>query len=310
MNNFKAIFISLFLLFVLDSANGQSLTTALQSQYLIPTISGTGITKELQNNRISQIKATKNLVALWDFKEPEGQARKAFGQGEFALKEQNGTLPRISEGPLSGYSTQFGNKAFLSLPHSEVGKLNIYGKKQGVTVVAWVKWTGEQTGFVGGMWNEYQDGGKRQYGLFVSLPHYNGKNQVCGHISQTGKPTPPFPYSIDYSASKQDVPANQWVCVAFTYDGKDIKSYLNGVFEKREPELINNTKGFEGYPNGLVQSKNPYHFPYGMGNNSSDFTVGAVLLKSGMGNFFKGQIGGLAVFDRALSEKELRKISN
>lgn len=263
----------------------------------------------VRNDKLKLLKATKNLVALWDFKEPEGQAREAIGQGVFNLKEQNETLPRISEGPLSGYSTQFGNKAFLSLPNSEVDKLNIYGKDQGVTVIAWVKWTGEQTGFVGGMWNEYENGGKRQYGLFVSLPHYNGKNQVCGHISQIGKPTPPFPYSIDYSASKQEVSANQWVCIAFTYDGQYIKSYLNGVFEKREPELINNTKGFEGYPDGLVQSKNPYHFPDGMGNNGSDFTVGAVLLKSGMGNYFKGQIGGLAVFDRALSEKELKQLA-
>lgn len=262
-----------------------------------------------KNAKINQIKTTKNLVALWDFKEPEGQSRKAIGEGVFALAEQNGTLPRISEGPLSGYSAQFGNKAFLSLSNSAVGKLNIYGKNQGVSVMAWIKWTGEQTGFVGGMWNEYQDGGKRQYGLFVSLPHYNGKNQVCGHISQTGKPTPPFPYSIDYSASKQEVRANEWVCVAFTFDGKDIKSYVNGIFEMREPELINNTKGFEGYPNGLIQSKNPYHFPNSMGNNGSDFTVGAVLLKSGMGNFFKGQIGGLAVFDRALTEKELIKLA-
>ncbi len=259
--------------------------------------------------KIEKLKTIKNLVALWDFKEPEGQARKAVGQCEFALIEQNGTLPRISEGPLSGFSTQFGNKAYLSLPNSEVEKLNINGKNQGVTVMAWIKWTGEQTGFVGGMWNEYQDGGKRQYGLFVSLPHYNGKNQVCGHISQTGKPTPPFPYSIDYSASKQEVPANQWVCVAFTYDGKNIKSYFNGVFEKRDLQLINNTKGFEGYSEGLIQSKNPYHFPYGLGNNGSDFTVGAVLLKSGMGNFFKGQIGGLAVFDRALSARELRRLA-
>jgi hypothetical protein len=43
-----------------------------------------------------------------------------------------------------------------------------------------------------------------------------------------------------------------------------------------------------------------------MGNNGSDFTVGAVLLKRGMGNFFKGQIGGLAVFNRALDEDELQ----
>jgi len=98
--------------------------------------------------KIDKLISTKNLIALWDFKEAEGQERKAIGKGEFALKEQNGTLPRISEGPLSGYSIQFGNKAYLSLPNSEVGKLNINGKNQGVTVIAWVKWTGEQTGFI------------------------------------------------------------------------------------------------------------------------------------------------------------------
>jgi Concanavalin A-like lectin/glucanases superfamily len=257
---------------------------------------------------MTKLLTTKGLVALWDFKEPAGQARIASWKGSFSLVEQNGQLPRVNEGPLSGYSSLFGNKAFLSLPNAETGKLNIHGQNQGLTVIAWVKWEGEG-GFVGGMWNEYQDGGKRQYGLFVSLPHYNGKNQVCGHISKTGKPTPPFPYSIDYSASKQQVPVNEWVCIGMSYDGKHIKSYLNGIFEKREPELINHTKGFEGYPDGLTHSKNPYFFPDGMGNNGSDFTVGAVLLKAGMGNFFKGLIGGLAVFDRALTNDEMKEVA-
>jgi hypothetical protein len=175
--------------------------------------------------------------------------------------------------------------------------------------MAWVKWTGEQTGFIAGMWNEYKDGGRRQYGLFVSLPHYNGKNQVCGHISKTGKPTSPFPYSIDYSASPQIVEREQWQCIAFTYNGQWIKSYLNGEFESRELELIDNTIGFEGYPDGLIQSKNPYYYPHGIGNNGSDFTVGAVLLKAGMGNFFKGLIGGLAVFGHALTNEEIKSLS-
>lgn len=256
-------------------------------------------------NLIHEVKAIKGMVALWDFREKPGRIRNAIGLGKFPLKEGKGKIDRINEGPLSGYSVQLDGTTYLSLDNTSTGALNIFGEKQGVTVVAWVKWTGEQTGFIGGMWNEYKDGGKRQYGLFVSLPHYNGKNQVCGHISKTGRPTPPFPYSIDYSASKQEVPANQWVCVAFTYDGKEIKSFVNGLFEAREPELINNTIGFDGYPNGLTQSKNPYYFPYGMGNNGSDFTVGAVLLKKGMGNFFKGQVGGLAVFSRALTDEEL-----
>lgn len=269
-----------------------------------------GQKSEQKSNKplIIKIKQTTGLVALWDFSEKEGRDRKAIGLGKFPLKEQNGTLPRVNEGPLSGYSARFGNKAFLSLENSKTEELNIYSEGQGVTVIAWVKWEGN-TGFVGGMWNEYEDGGKRQYGLFVSLPHYNGRDQVCGHISKTGKPTPPFPYSIDYSASRQTVAKSEWQCVAFTYDGKYIKSYLNGEFQPRDHELINNTKGFDGYPDGLTQSKNPFYFPDGMGNNGSDFTVGAVLLKSGMGNFFNGLIGGLAVFNRALTEEEISNLS-
>lgn len=262
-----------------------------------------------ESKKTTKILSTRGLVAVWDFSEEPGQSRKSLDKNAYALKEMNGSIARISDGPLSGYSAEFNGNGYLSLAHEETGSLNIFGKNQAITVVAWIKWTGEQTGFIGGMWNEYQDGGKRQYGLFVSLPHYNGKNQVCGHISQTGKPTPPFPYSIDYSASAQEVYPNQWACIAFTYDGKYIRSFLNGIFQKREPELIQNTKGFEGYPNGLVQSKNPYYFPYYIGNNGSDFTVGAVLLKRGMGNFFKGQIGGLAVFNRALKESELKRLA-
>lgn len=255
---------------------------------------------------IAKVKSIPGLVALWDFKEPAGEVRSSLTDQLFSLTEINGIVPRVPDGPLSGFSSQFGEGPFLSLANAQTGKLNINGKGRGVTAVAWIKWTGEQTGFVGGMWNEYQDGGKRQYGLFVSLPYYNGENEVCGHISFTGKPTPPFPYSIDYSASAQEVPAGEWVCVAFTYNGTYIRSYLNGVFQGREPELINNTKGFDGYPEGLKQSKNPYYFPDGIGNNGSDFTVGAVLLKQGMGNYFNGLIGGLAIFDRALSEDELK----
>ena len=261
-----------------------------------------------QSSKLSKkLLKTENLVALWDFHESEGQVRASL-KGDFELAEMHGSVPRILEGPLSGFSAQFGSGAYLSLANEKTGALNIFGPKQGVTVMAWVKWTGEQTGFVGGMWNEYQDGGKRQYGLFVSLPHFNGKNQVCGHISWNGKPTPPFPYSSDYSASAQEVPANTWVYIAFTYDGTYIRSYMNGKFIAREKELILNTTGFEGYPNGLIQSKNPYYYPLGMGNNGSDFTVGAVLLKRGMGNFFKGQIAGLAVFNRALKESEIGRL--
>lgn len=266
------------------------------------------IKTESNPDLVEFIKSREGFIALWDFKELPGEDRKAIGQGTFPLKEGNGMIERAGEGPVSGYSIKLDGDNYLTLSNELTADLNIYGKDQEITVVAYVKWTAEQIGFVGGMWNEYQDGGRRQYGLFVSLPYYNGADQVCGHISMTGKPTPPFPYSIDYSASRQKVPANEWCCVGFTYDGEYIKSFFNGVFEEREAELIDHTKGFEGCEQGLIQSKNPYYFPDGMGNKGSDFTVGAVLLKKGMGNFFKGNIGGLAVFDKVLSHEEMKKL--
>lgn len=281
------------------------LVTFLASQALFGQEIHTSPDKAL----ITRITSTNGFIALWKFDEKPGKERKAIGINNYYLKEGSGKIKRVNEGPVSGFSICLYGKNYLYLPNSQCRELNIFGEKCELTVIAWIKWSGEQTGFIGGMWNEYQDGGKRQYGLFISLPYYNGKDQVCGHISKTGKPTPPFPYSIDYSASRQTVPVNEWCCVAFTYDGQYIKSFLNGDFEARDPELIDNTAGFDGYPDGLIQSKNPYFFPSGIGNNGSDFTVGAVLLKSGMGNYFNGLIGGLAVFNRALSDAEIRALA-
>lgn len=258
--------------------------------------------------QVSEMVRHANLVAFWDFDERSDSGWMSTGGKESFCLKSIGNIPHVNEGPLSGSAIELdGRSAYLTLPHSLSGGLNVQTNQ--VTVIAWVKWEGG-IGFVAGKWNEYDSGGRRQYGLFVSLPHYNGGDQVCGHISKMGGPTDPFPYSIDYSASKRRVPKGGWACVAFTYDGMYIKSYLNGVFEAREPEWIEHTAGFlKDKPQGIIQQKNPYFYPYGIGNNRSDFTVGAVELKSGMGNFFKGQVGGIAVFDVALSEEEMARLA-
>ncbi|MBE6413721.1 MAG: LamG domain-containing protein [Verrucomicrobiaceae bacterium] len=248
---------------------------------------------------------TKNLVAYWDFDGDTPFTSKG-GIQQHTLSPV-GNISLRDDGIVSGKSLYLDGKSYLFIPYKKTGTLNV--KTNQVTVLAWVKKdNNSKIGFVAGMWNEYQDGGKRQYGLFVSLPYYNGADQVCGHISKLGGPTPPFPYSIDYSASAQKVPFEEWALVGFTYDGTYIRSYMNGDFKARESELISHTKGFKGYPNGLVQSKNPYYYPDGIGDNGSDFTVGAVQLKKGMGNFFKGYINSIAVFDRALSDVEMKQI--
>lgn len=252
------------------------------------------------------LESVPNLIAYWDFAGDDYLTSQ--GVERATLRNSGSAMPElIDDASVGGRALRFDGDDYLYIPYAETGALNV--RSGSVTVVAWVRWTAEQTGFVAGMWNEYEDGGKRQYGLFVSLPHYNGANQVCGHISRTGKPTPPFPFSIDYSASRQRVPKDEWCVVAFTYDGEYIRSYLNGRFEEREEELINHTKGFEGYPDGLRQVKNPYYFPDGIGDNGSDFTVGAVFVANRIGNYFKGDIGAIAIYDRALTAEEVEYVS-
>lgn len=85
------------------------------------------------------------------------------------------------------------------------------------------------------------------------------------------------------------VPYQEWTYVAFTYDGNFAKVYIDGKLDAR-------------------LALNPFPYFHGLfdgGENGSDFTVGAVHRSGEMGNFFAGSLGGLAVFQDALSEEEL-----
>jgi hypothetical protein len=46
------------------------------------------------------------------------------------------------------------------------------------------------------------------------------------------------------------------------------------------------------------------------GPDGSDFTVGGVSRSGEMGNWFQGQIGGLAVYSRALSASEMHHLAS
>lgn len=274
----------------------------IANKVLIPLAVILGVA--LQACNITGETAGDALVGHWDFTRVSPSVLKSLKGGhELSACPGKNAADMLKSGCL-----YLDGKSYLYIPYKDTGTLNVHNNK--VSVLAWVKKdSGSKIGFVAGMWNEYEDGGKRQYGLFVSLPAYNGADQVCGHISKNGGPTPPFKYSIDYSASAQKVPFDRWTFIAFTYDGKYIRSYVNGEFKARAPELINYTKCTK-YPNGLVHSKNPYYFPDGIGDNGSDFTVGAVRLKKGMGNFFKGSISEIRVYDCALTDDQIRDLYN
>jgi hypothetical protein len=160
-------------------------------------------------------------------------------------------------------------------------------------VIAWIKRAKCATvhcEFIAGMWNETRK--QRQYGLFLNIGLHGNRNQVCGHVSNVGGPTQGCKYCEDLSINATPVPYGVWQSAGFTYDGKEARSYLNGVFEPRE-------------------KWNPYHYPGGLfdgDSDGSDFTVGAVDRSGEMGNWFAGVLGGLAIYRRALSTEEMTRL--
>ena len=252
---------------------------------------------------VSALPAIANLIACWDFAEPAGQAREArHGLGRFPLGEAAGAIPRAVGGPLSGYAAVFdGQQHYLTLPAALRGRLNCAGPGAQVTVVAWLRRERFQHAFIAGIWQEDDHDPRRQYGLFVHLPLYGGRDNVCGHVSRFGGASPGLPYSRDYAANLTPVPLGQWVMASFTYDGCEVRAYLNEQFEPR-PSY---TEPGPPQGQGLSYAKNPYAWPHGLGDHQGDFTVGAVRLTRGMANHFAGHLGGLAVFDRALVASEI-----
>lgn len=232
-----------------------------------------------------------NLISLWDF--ADQNAFVSRGLRQYELHHGRPRIKVVNNGCLSSHSIQLDEGQYLFIPRERCPDLNIHGRDAQVTVLAWVKRqpkSYDQCEAIAGMWNETEK--NRQYCLFLNLQIKESNDQVCGHISGVGGPTHGQRWCMDASIGSTPVSFNQWTFAAMTYDGAMIKSYINGKLDKRP---------------GL----NPYAYAEGIfdgGRQGSDFTVGAVHRSGEMGNFFVGQLGGLAVFNRALQEKEIADV--
>lgn len=245
---------------------------------------------------------TPNLLAFWDFKEDAGQARASKGRdGVYALQEMKGPVARVEDGVFGPYSARIKRGQWFMVPRKDVGTLDIHGKDAQVTVVAWVK-RGNKSSWqaIAGVWDETRK--KRQYCLFLNAPRgtkademkrYPLANRIHGHVSAVGGPTPGEQFCITYSSGATEVPLNEWQCLAMSYDGRASRVFVNGKLDS-------------------LEQYNPFPYPDGLfdgGADGADFTVGAVHRGGEWGNFFDGRIGGLAIFNRALSEDELTKLA-
>ncbi|MFJ4657432.1 hypothetical protein ACIP5Y_39715 [Nocardia sp. NPDC088792] len=253
-----------------------------------------------------------SLVAFWDFHQDAAEFAPALGGADIGPLQVCGGAPRrMSAGPF-GHAVVFnGRDDALGVAVDQIGSLNVGAVGDSVSVLAWIKRTpSSECHFVAGIWVEDDRAPKRQYGLFVDLPVYGGADRVCGHVSRTGGPSPGLPFSRDYSASARTVSFDRWQLAGFTYDGVCVTSYLDGVADTYR----HYTEPPPPLGLGLGYPKNPYRIPEGCGlpglnGAPAEFTVGAVQLSDGPGNHFAGAIGGLAVFDRALTSDQIRLIA-
>ncbi|MBF4514097.1 hypothetical protein ITJ66_16550 [Plantibacter sp. VKM Ac-2885] len=244
-------------------------------------------------------------MAEWDFsREPDPLISL---DGRSRLQDAPGSrVTRVTD-EVVGRALSFDGAAdHLIIPASDVGVLNVAAGGDQVSVFALIRRRRGGTGFIAGMWQEDDDDPRRQYGLFIDLPTYGGAEQVIGHVSGTGGPSAGLPYSRDYSATARMIGYDQWRVIGFTYDGAAIRSFLDGVTDAR-PSF---TERGSPLGEGLTYAKNPFHYPAGLNRRSvSDFTVGAVRLTAGHGNFFGGEIARLAVWNTALSPAEAMSLA-
>lgn len=235
------------------------------------------------------VTTTPTPVAQWDFRTADPLLS---ADGRHRLADAAGSRSSVGAAGL----TLDGRHDVLVIDEAASERLNLGKTGNEVTVLARVRWRLAQTGFVAGMWQEDGADPRRQYGLFVDLPTYGGARRVCGHVSADGRPSAGIPYSREYSASDREVGLDAWHTIGFTYDGSSAVSWLDGttdvyaVYTEPGPPLGQN----------LCYSKNPYRFSGGLNDRPCAFTVGAVLLSTGWGNFFGGTIAGVAVWDRTL----------
>jgi len=275
------------------------------------------------------------LVAFWTFGEEAGQPRLSRGTlQEHPLREVNGPIARVEGGPFSGYAAHLDGKQYWQIKHADVGDLDINGPKAKISMFAVVFIEDlAHSKTIAGIWSEGKgandDTGTRQYALLMNMPAYGGSRQLTPHVSSEGGVTrradgSAFPWCVDYAATRRQVPEGHWCTVGFTYDSEYLRAYIDGTSEVRPLDPVKDKRTDRYFtsegPGGKDRGMNPYYhgrgiFRYDPALHSTtkippaDFTVGArYAVGSMLGEATKGRFGGLAVFNRALSDAEMKQL--
>lgn len=264
------------------------------------------------------------LVAFWDFQDSDFTDRTPR---RIRLTPMGNTPPLADEGVFGPHSLPFSAVDrlpghYLVVEREREEALNIGGPEAEVTVVAWLakaETDYKSCQFIAGVWNEHQE---RQYALFLNLairnlgPHgvERAPLQAAGHISSHGGATPGWRYCMDGAVGATDLYPGRWHTVATSYNGREIALYLDGRLDANAP-----------FKDDFLIGANPYPYPGGIYKGSADFTIGATrrperVVADGKGGFedhgsavanpFVGLLGGVAIFNRALTADEQMQLAS
>ncbi|QNN25372.1 LamG domain-containing protein [Planctomycetales bacterium ZRK34] len=268
-----------------------------------------GAASAQQNAQALEPGDVPGLICFWDFQEPGGEQRHAKGPHDYPLKERHGPIKRVEEGIWGPYSVQVNRGQWFSIDRADCPALNIHGKGAQYTILAWVKrldstpWQ-----FVAGMWDEADS--NRQYGLFLNagsktdsrtFKRTPAKRQVHAYVSAEGGATPGHTFCHSYASGGTVLENGQWYFIAATYDQQALRVYVDGQLD-------------------TLEHYNPFPYPgkaiHDGGKNGAMFTVANRAIPGWRGypesqfkhDGFAGLIGGLAVYNRALTAEQIRQI--
>ena len=185
----------------------------------------------------------------------------------------------------------------------------IHGENAQYTILAWIKRDSERLWqYIAGVWNETE--AKRQYALFVNghrktdyrtFTRTKANCQAHAYMSVEGGNTPGNFACFSYATGATRLEENRWYFLAATYDQQSLKVYVDGKLDTLQ------------YYNPFVYSGKPI---FDGGEEGANFTVAQRAIPDWEGypdtpyerQGFSGQIGGLAVYDRALDAKQISSI--
>lgn len=162
------------------------------------------------------------LVSFWNFDSASDTFTATQGE-PYTLRSHSGVLLRVDDpkAPLGGSAIRIDEGQWLDIPRTECPRLDIHGPTAHLCVIAWIRRDHTQVSqceFIAGQWNETNLG--RQYGLFLNIRVWELGDRICGHISNTGGPTPGYRYCADGAMGATTIPYGEWSVIGMSYDGQ------------------------------------------------------------------------------------------